>query len=247
MEAAQPFPHEAADAAEQTAAEQTAAVEALLFAAERPLAAAEIAGILAAVSGAEVTAPDAEALVRRLDARLAAGGHALRVHRWAGGYRLAAGPQWAPYAAALRGAEQRKRLTRTLLETLAVVAYRQPVTKPEIDFIRGVDSDYALGRLLELGLADVVGRSEGLGKPLQYGTTPVFLEQFGLGDLADLPSLRDIEEILGDPLFSKERARLLSLQGLGADDAPDPDEGDALPLPEEPPRSTPPDADQREE
>ena len=103
-------------------------------------------------------------------------------------------------------------MSHSLMETLAIVAYRQPVTKPEVDFVRGVDSGYALGKLMERGVIDVVGRGDSLGRPLIYGTTDSFLEQFGLGDLDDLPNLREIEEILGDPSFSKERVELLQLQ-----------------------------------
>jgi segregation and condensation protein B len=102
------------------------------------------------------------------------------------------------------------------METLAILAYRQPVTRPEVDFIRGVNSDYAIRKLLELGLADVKGRSDSLGRPLLYGTTTRFLEQFGLSNLDDLPTLREIEELLDEPHFDEERAQLLALKGDGA-------------------------------
>jgi segregation and condensation protein B len=97
------------------------------------------------------------------------------------------------------------------METLAVIAYRQPVTRPEVDFIRGVNSDYAIRKLLEMGLADVEGRADSLGRPLLYGTTSLFLEQFGLNSLDDLPTLREVEELLDDPAFDEERAKLLQL------------------------------------
>jgi segregation and condensation protein B len=99
------------------------------------------------------------------------------------------------------------------METLAILAYRQPVTKPEVDFVRGVDSDYAVRRLLDLGLVDVRGRADSVGRPLLYGTTDRFLELFGLNALGDLPNLREIESILDDPSFHRERARLLMKAG----------------------------------
>jgi segregation and condensation protein B len=108
---------------------------------------------------------------------------------------------------------------------VAVVAYKQPVTRPEVDFVRGVNSDYALRKLMELELVDVKGRSESLGRPLLYGTTPAFLEQFGLNTLDDLPTIREVEDLLDDPNFDDERAQLLQLKTEEAADAL----GDALP------------------
>ena len=103
-----------------------------------------------------------------------------------------------------------KKRTRALVETLAVVAYKQPVSKPEIDHVRGVNADYALRQLLERELVTVVGRSEGVGRPLLYGTTEHFLDAFGLGTLEELPRPREVEELLADPAFSRERAVLMT-------------------------------------
>ena len=116
----------------------------------------------------------------------------------------------APFVRALFEGEDEKRLSRSLLETLAVIAYKQPVTKPEIDHVRGVGSDYALRQLMERDFVAISGRGEGVGRPLLYATSERFLDQFGLADLGDLPSTREIEEILSDPSFNKERARLLA-------------------------------------
>jgi len=117
----------------------------------------------------------------------------------------------SPFVKTLFVGEQEKSLSRSLMETLAVIAYRQPVTRPEVDFIRGVNSDYAIGKLLEMELVDVEGRADSLGRPLLYGTTSLFLEQFGLKSLDDLPTLREVEELLDDPAFDEERAKLLRL------------------------------------
>jgi segregation and condensation protein B len=115
--------------------------------------------------------------------------------------------------------EQEVSLSRSLMETLAVVAYKQPVTRPEVDFVRGVNSDYAIRKLMEMNLVDVRGRADSLGRPLLYGTTNRFLEQFGLMDLDDLPTLREVEELLDDPSFDEERAKLLKLDVEEATDA----------------------------
>jgi len=95
------------------------------------------------------------------------------------------------------------------MESLAILAYRQPVSRSELEFVRGVDCDYAIRKLLEFGLIDVVGRSEKVGRPLLYGTTERFLELFGLHSLDQLPNLRELESILDDPAFQKEKAKLL--------------------------------------
>jgi segregation and condensation protein B len=187
------------------------AVEGVIFAADAPASAQRIADALSHVHGQVVPVDSVHDAINQLNAAYAATGRVLRIHFWSGGYRMATEPVAAPYIDAFRQEDRRLRLSRALLETVAVLAYRQPVTKSEVDFVRGVDSDYTIRRLLELGLVDVVGRAETVGKPLLYGTTSRFLELFGLAGTEDLPSLREIEELLNDPAFNRERARLLAL------------------------------------
>ena len=186
------------------------AVEALVFASDVALRAEDVARIYGEVTGAEVSAGDVDRAVGRINAAYRAGGRAVRIQRWAGGLRLATVEEVAPFVRALFEGEDERRLSRSLLETLAVIAYKQPVTKPEVDHVRGVGSDYALRQLLERDFVAIAGRGEGVGRPLLYATTDRFLDQFGLADLGGLPSPREIEEILADPSFNKERARLLS-------------------------------------
>lgn len=191
------------------------AVEALIFAADEPIEASTIASVIGEVAGEEPPpASVIEALIDALNAHYADHGRALRVRRWGGGYRLSTTPAVAHYLKTHYEQDRTKRLSRSLLETVAIVAYRQPVTKPEVDFVRGVDSDYALRKLLELNLIDVIGRSDSVGRPLLYGTTDRFLDAFGLDDLEALPTLREIEELLADPLFSREKAKLLVQQEM---------------------------------
>ncbi|RMH61151.1 MAG: SMC-Scp complex subunit ScpB [Bacteroidetes bacterium] len=195
------------------------AVEALVFTADEPLSAEAMAGVIAEVTGAAVDPGAVEAAVEALNTAYETQGRVLRLYRWGGGYRMATVPDVAPFVQAYVHPRRTQRLSRSLLETLAILAYRQPATKPEIDAVRGVDSDYALRKLLELGLIDVVGRSDSLGRPLLYGTTPRFLDVFGLDGLDALPSLREVEDILGEAAFSKERAELLKLQAMEAQTA----------------------------
>ena len=186
------------------------AVEALVFASDVALRAGDVARVYGEVTGAEVTGEDVAEAVGRINAAYRAGGRAFRIQQWAGGLRLATVEGLAPFVRALFEREDERRLSRSLLETLAVIAYKQPVTKPEVDHVRGVGSDYALRQLLERDFVTIAGRGEGVGRPLLYATTDRFLDQFGLKDLGELPSPREIEEILADPAFSRERARLLS-------------------------------------
>lgn len=190
------------------------AVEALVFAADDPLTPRQIADVWAVVADEEIDQGEIEEAVDRLNAAYEREGRAFRIRQWAGGYRMATVESIAPYLKTFFQRDRSRRLSRSLMETLAILAYRQPATKPEIDFVRGVDADYALRKLMEIGLVDVTGRSDAVGRPMLYGTTPRFLEEFGLASLDDLPNLREIEDLLGDPAFNKERARLLMLKGL---------------------------------
>ncbi len=187
--------------------------EALIFAADTPVKSAEIAGVYSEVTGEDVPSEEhVREAVERLNTIYDESDRTFRIEPWAGGYRMATVATVAPFLKSYFNREQEQRLSRSLMETLSIIAYRQPVTKPEVDFVRGVDSGYAINKLLEKGIIDVIGRSDSLGRPLLYGTTEFFLEQFGLKDLDELPDLREIEEILDDPAFNKERARLLELQ-----------------------------------
>lgn len=188
------------------------ATEAIIFAADEPVEADRIAEIVREVTGrSELTVEDVEASIQQLNEEYEASDRAIEIHEWGGGYRMATRSALSPFVKTLFVGEQETSLSRSLMETLAVIAYRQPVTRPEVDFIRGVNSDYAIRKLLEMGLADVEGRADSLGRPLLYGTTSLFLEQFGLGSIEDLPTLREVEELLDDPAFDEERAKLLQL------------------------------------
>lgn len=200
------------------------AVEALIFASDDPLTYAVFVEVLTRIIGNTVSLPE-EALaasVMRINARYATMNSALCIEKWAGGYRMATSSEVAPYLRVLFSTQTVQKLSRPAMETLSVVAYKQPVTKPEIDFIRGVNSDYAVRKLLETGFIEVAGRSEAVGHPLLYTTTAFFLEQFGLADLSGLPQLREIEELLKDPAFESEREELLKLEKIEAHEAKQP-------------------------
>ena len=134
------------------------------------------------------------AALTALDARLTRTGAGVRLIAVADGWQLRTDARFAPWVATIRGGKP-FRLSKPALEVLSVVAFRQPVSKGGIDDIRGVDSGGVLRMLLERGLVRILGRSDDPGRPLTYGTTPAFLELFGMRSLADLPTLKDLRQL----------------------------------------------------
>lgn len=187
-------------------------IESLLFASDKPLTTARIAELLegAAAAPREPTGPPlyqpaqiADAL-HAVAAELRAGRRGIELHEVAGGWQLRTAPENATWVQRLLQ-QKPVRLARGQIETLAIVAYRQPITRPEIDDIRGVDSGGSLKLLLERGLIRILGKKEEPGRPLLYGTTKEFLEFFNLRDLKDLPTLREYND-LSDEHKAKMRA-----------------------------------------
>lgn len=164
--------------------EKTRALEAVLFAAEGPLDDERLAAVL------EVPTEEVAAVVAALGELLA--DSAVHVVQLAGGYQLATRPRYAGYVQRLREPEP-ERLSPQALETLAIVAYLQPITRPEIDEIRGVNSSGAVNGLLEKGLIEISGRKDAPGRPFLLTTTAHFLSTFGLNDLSELPELSPAE------------------------------------------------------
>jgi len=159
-------------------------VEALLFASDVPLEAERIREVLDLEHAAA-----ARGLVEELIARYEAEPRGLSVMEVGGGYRMVTRPELAPWLVRLARARTRVRLSRPALETLAIIAYKQPVSRPELDAVRGVNSDAVLDNLLERRLVRVAGRKEAPGRPFLYETTREFLVAFGLRDLDDLPRI----------------------------------------------------------
>jgi segregation and condensation protein B len=116
----------------------------------------------------------------------------MRLQRSGSYVQLITAPDAAPYVERFLGLEARKRLSKAALEALAIVAYRQPVTRPQVDAIRGVNSDSVLRTLLSVGLIEEVGRASTVGRPILYGTTFEFLQHFGLRSMEELPSLEEL-------------------------------------------------------
>lgn len=169
-----------------------AAVEAVVFASPEPVSAAEIA---TAFGGSSVEA--IELALEELCERYAKSEGGLHVERVAGGFRLATRAEVGPWVRQFFRNRNRARLSPATLETLAVIAYRQPITGPEIQSLRGRDPAYALKVLLEKRMIRILGRKKVVGNPLLYGTTRHFLVHFGLNSLTDLPSIEEFDSFLG--------------------------------------------------
>jgi segregation and condensation protein B len=163
-----------------------AIVEALVFAAEEPLTIDDLADLFPA-AGREALQAALDAVTRACEAE----DRGLMVQRVAGGYRLATKSDLGEFVRALFRSRNRRRLSSQALETLAIIAYRQPITTPEIQVIRGTDPSSVLDALLEKKLVRVLGRKKVVGKPFLYGTTPEFLAHFGLNTLQDLPDISE--------------------------------------------------------
>ena len=174
-------------------AQQKQIVEALIVAAGEPVSAARLAEIVPALEASDVAG-----LVAEISRDYEAAGRALEIWEVAGGYQLRTHASVAPYLRLLHR-ERALRLTRAALETMAIVAYRQPVTRAEIENVRGVEAGPVLKNLVDRKLVRIAGHREVPGRPLVYATTKRFLEVFGLGKLDDLPTLREVEELLPPP------------------------------------------------
>jgi segregation and condensation protein B len=195
-----------------------ALVEALIFAAQEPLSVSQIRAIYHGEdtrnNGSQQIEPETiRQIISDLNSEYIKGNRPYRIVQIAGGYQFATMTEYAEWLGRLYKEQGRRKLSQSGVETLAIVAYKQPITKAEIEKIRGVNCDYVLKTLLEKELLTVTGRAESVGRPLLYGTTKEFLKHFGLNDITDLPRPREIEEILGESQFETERRMLEAQEG----------------------------------
>jgi segregation and condensation protein B len=185
-------------------------VEAILFAHDGPVTIEMLSEALPAVEREAL-----RAAVARLGREYEQTGRSFEIVRVAGGYQICTREQWASWVARFQRGSRRARLSRAAVETLAIIAYRQPITRTAMEEIRGVDSGGVLHTLLERSLITVKGRSRSIGRPLLYGTTTEFLEYFGLDRLEDLPRLDEIESLLKD----REETTLEVAEGMADPDS----------------------------
>jgi segregation and condensation protein B len=200
-------------------------LEALIFASDEPLSEKTINELLAESEYQEhATIDSIRSAIEIINDELAACARPYSIVKVAGGYHFVTRSQYGVYVQKLLKAKSRKRLSQAALETLSIVAYKQPVSKPDIEAIRGVNSGEIMNSLLDRGLVTIIGRAETAGRPLLYGTTAEFLRIFGLAALDELPRMKEIDELIA-----------LQPQNLAAElgSAVIDDEIPALPEPEE--------------
>lgn len=163
-------------------------IEAILFASDQPTSADRLAD----AAGEDITVGMVKKCVEELLADYDAHGRAFTIEEVAGGYQLFTRPEYNKYLKPLVRARQQARLTQAALETLAIIAYKQPVARAEVEDIRGVACGDMIRALMEKGLVRIAGRSEQIGRALLYGTTKKFLQAFGLGSIKDLPDSKQL-------------------------------------------------------
>ena len=198
-------------------------LEALLFASDTPVEAERIHEVLELESAAA-----ARELVDELRRRLEGEGRALQVIEVGGGFRMVTRPEVAPWLVKLQRSRTKSRVSRPALETLAIVAYRQPVSRPEVDAVRGVNSEGVLDNLLDRRMIRIAGRKDSPGRPFLYETTREFLVAFGLRDVSDLPKVEGELVIPGaDEVGTDAEPEITADSGevAAAADSPDQDPG----------------------
>jgi len=174
-------------------------IEALLFSSDKPMTVKELKDIINQEKDTEGVSADTkkiEAAINELMGKFTSQDYSFHLTKLAGGYRFVTKKSFSPWLAKLNKEKLKRKLSPSALETLAIIAYNQPITKPEIEGIRGVNVDYIVGALLEKNLITIKGRAEAPGRPMLYGTTNDLLEYMGLEAIDQLPPLKEISEII---------------------------------------------------
>lgn len=184
-------------------------IESLIFTADAPIPMSDIRSCLEESFGLEFHQEELEKAIQSLIERYQDEAYSFELVEIADGYQFLSKGAYHNTVGTLLKQRTRKRLSRAALETLAIVAYKQPISKTDIEKIRGVNSDYAIQKLLEKELVSIIGRSEGPGKPLLYGAGDKFMNYFGLKSIKDLPQpkeFKDPDNLIGEPEDIEETA-----------------------------------------
>lgn len=169
-------------------------IESLIFAADQPITRSDVRYALENCFETQISPEEVDTAIEQLIDKYNADTFAMEVNEIGGGLQFMTKPAFHHVIGSHLKLITKKRLSRVALETLAIIAYKQPVTKTELEKIRGVSCDYALQKLLEKELVTIEGRAEGPGRPLMYATSPKFMDYLGLKDIKDLPKLRELEQ-----------------------------------------------------
>ena len=166
-------------------------IEALVFCSPKPITEGEIQECRKEMFDADVPAEDIRSGLTAITEKFAVDAFSMELIKSGGGYQFLTKPAYQASIGILLKQQSKKRLSHSALETLSIIAYKQPITKSEAEQIRGVNCDYAIQKLLEKELVEIKGKSDGVGRPLLYGTSPRFMDYFGINDLKELPTPKD--------------------------------------------------------
>jgi segregation and condensation protein B len=169
-------------------------IESLIFCSDKPLKTSDIKNAIDEYLDSQIPLEDVESVVVELLEKYKNSNYPFEIVKIAQGYQFRTKPAFHPIIAVLQKHLSGRKLTRAAIETLAIIAYKQPISKPEIEAIRGVGSDYPVKKLLSKNLIEIRGKAETPGRPIVYGTSDLFLEHFGINSLSDLPTLKDFKE-----------------------------------------------------
>ena len=182
-------------------------IEALIFASENSISLDEIKNCLMTVYGWELDADDIRTSIDQLKEKYNDSDFSFELNEIANGFRFLSKPEYFSAIQVFIQQKNKKRLSTAALETLSIIAYRQPISKAEMEQVRGVSCDYSIQKLLEKEMVEITGKSDAPGKPILYGTSKNFMDYFGLKDPKDLPKLKDlqpIENAIGESFESQE-------------------------------------------
>lgn len=182
-------------------------IEALIFCSPTPIRVNEIKACLSEMFNADVPEEDITNAITRLDEKFRQDEFSFQLNRSNGGYQFLTKPAYQASIGIMLKQQSKKRLSTSAMETLSIIAYRQPISKTEIENIRGVNCDYAVQKLLDKQLIEINGKAETVGRPMLYGTTPKFMEYFGINDIGELPVPKDFSgeiNIIGESTDLKE-------------------------------------------
>jgi segregation and condensation protein B len=166
-------------------------VEALIFCSPNPLKISEIRSSLSEMFDADVPEKDILKSIDELSKKYESEEYSFTIVKSGGGYQFLTKPAYQSSISILLKQQSKRRLTTSALETLSIIAYKQPVTKGDLEAIRGVNCDYTVNKLLEKGLVEIKGKSDSIGRPILYGTSQRFMDYFGINELSELPTPKD--------------------------------------------------------
>jgi segregation and condensation protein B len=182
-------------------------VEALIFCAPSPVKVSDIQACLSEMFGAEVPEEDIKGAIERIESKFSAEEFSFMLNKAAGGYQFLTKPAYQASIGILLKQQSKKRLSSAAMETLTIIAYKQPISKTEVENIRGVNCDYAVQKLMDKGLIEIKGKSDSVGRPMLYGTTLKFMEYFGINDLQELPIPKEFSQevsVIGENIDLKD-------------------------------------------